>query len=136
MQFVLNNWYLFVGLVVVLFLLVWPVLRQKSLGIASVTNAEAVRLINHEQAVVVDVRETNEFQGGHIPKAVHAPLSGLRSGMTQLDKYKARPIIVCCRTSQRSAQAAVLLRKQEFPRVQILAGGMTGWQGDNLPVEK
>ena len=48
--------------VVVLFLLVWPVLRQKALGIATVTNAEAVRLINHEQAVVVDVREGSKLE--------------------------------------------------------------------------
>jgi len=136
MQFVINNWYLFLGLFVVLFLLVWPVMRQRVLNIANVTNAEAVRLINHEQAVVVDVRENNEFQGGHIPRAVHAPLSGLRSGLTQLEKYKSRPIIVCCRTSQRSAKAAVLLRQQQFPKVQVLAGGFNGWQSENLPVEK
>lgn len=136
MQFVINNWYLFVGLVVVLGLLVWPVLRQLQYGVARISNAEAVRLMNHEQAVVVDVRENDEFRAGRIPKAVHAPLSGLRSGLTQLDKYKQRPIIVCCRTSQRSAQAAVLLRQQQFAKVQILAGGLVGWQGDNLPVEK
>lgn len=136
MQFVINNWYLFVGLGVVLFLLAWGPLRQMMLGIQRVSTAEAVRLLNHEQGIVVDVREPDEFRGGHIPKAINVPLSGLKTGLGQLDKFKSRPVIVCCRTSQRSATAAVVLRQNQFAKVQVLAGGMTGWQGDNLPVEK
>jgi rhodanese-related sulfurtransferase len=136
MQFVVHNWYLFLGLFAVLAMLGWGPLRQMIYGIRQVTNAEAIRLVNHEQGVVVDVREADEFHTGHVPKAINLPLSGLGSGLTQLDKYKSRPLIVCCRTSQRSARAAVLLRRQEFARVQVLAGGMVGWQGDNLPVEK
>lgn len=136
MQFVINNWHLFLILFVVLFLLVWGPLRQKMYGISHVSLAEAIRLINHDQGVVVDVREGEEFRGGHVPKAVHVPLSGLASGLTQLEKFKSRPIIVCCRTSQRSARAAVMLRKQQFPNVQVLSGGFTAWQRENLPVEK
>jgi len=136
MQFVINNWHLFLILSVVLFLLVWGPLRQRMYGISHVSIAEAIRLINHEQGIVVDVREAEEFRGGHVPKAVHAPLSGLASGLTQLEKFKSRPIIVCCRTSQRSARAAVMLRQQQFPNVQVLSGGLTAWQRENLPVEK
>ena len=136
MQVFLNNWYLFLGLVVILYMLIGAPLRQRLLGIQHVTNAEAIRLLNHEQAIVVDVRETGEFKGGHIPKALNVPLSGLRNGLAQIEGYKARPLIVCCRTSQRSARAAVLLRQQNFPNVQVLAGGMVGWQGENLPVQK
>ena len=136
MQFVINNWYLFLGLFVVLFMLAWGPLRQLMYGIHRVSNAEAIRLVNHEQAVVVDVRETDEYRSGHVPKAIHVPLSGLASGLTQLDKYKSRPVIVCCRTNQRSARAAVMLRQKQFANVQVLAGGIVGWQGENLPVEK
>ena len=136
MQFVANNWHLFLGLFVVLFLLVWGPLRQRLYGIQHISIAEAIRLINHEQGVVIDVREAEEFRGGHVPKAIHAPLSGLVSGLTQLEKYKSKPIIVCCRTSQRSARAALMLRQKQFANVQVLAGGFTAWQGDNLPVEK
>lgn len=136
MQFVVNNWYLFLALFAVLFMLGWGPLRQLMYGIHRVSNAEAIRLVNHEQAVVVDVRETEEYRSGHIPKAVHLPLSGLSSGLSQLDKYKSRPVIVCCRTSQRSVRAAVMLRQKQFANVQVLAGGIVGWQGESLPVEK
>jgi len=136
MQFVVNNWYLFLGLVVILFMLVWGPLNQLRYGIHHVTIPEAVRLINHEHGVIVDVREVDEYRAGHIPKSIHVPLSGLASGLTQLDKYKSKPVIVCCRTSQRSARAAVMLRQKQFANVQVMAGGFTAWQGDNLPVEK
>jgi rhodanese-related sulfurtransferase len=136
MQFIVHNWYLFVALLVVLGLLVGGPLRQMMLGIRQVSIAEAIRLLNHEQAVIVDVREAEEFKSGHIPKAVHAPLSGLSHGLAQLEKFKSRPVIVSCRTSNRSARAAVLLRQKQFANVQVLAGGIQAWQGENLPVEK
>lgn len=136
MQFVANNWFLFLALFAVLFMLVWGPLRQIMYGIHTVSTAEAVRLVNHEQGVIVDVREVEEFRGGHIPKAVNVPLSSLGSKLAQLEKYKSRPVVVCCRTSQRSMAAALKLRKNQFANVQVLARGMMGWQGDNLPVEK
>lgn len=136
MQFVLNNWYLFLGLIVVLVLLVWPLLQQRMYGIQHVSIPEAIRIVNQARGVVVDVREAEEYRSGHIPRAIHAPLSGLGAGLAALDKYKSRPVIVCCRTSQRSAQAAIQLRKQQFVNVQVLAGGFQSWQGEHLPVEK
>ena len=136
MQFVAHNWYLFVALAVVLFMLIGGTIKQVIYGVQHVSNPEAIRLVNHEKAVVVDVREPDEYRSGHIPNAISAPLSGLRGSLGQLEKYKSRPIIVCCRTSNRSARAAVTLRQNQFEHVQVLAGGFVGWQGENLPVEK
>lgn len=136
MQFVINNWYLVLGIVVVLTMLVWGPLTQLLHGVQHVTTAEAIRLMNHEKGLLVDVREPDEYRGGHIPNALSLPLSGLATGLKQIEKHMARPIIVCCRTSQRSARAAVALRKHGFASVQVLAGGITAWQGENLPVEK
>ena len=136
MQFVVNNWYLVLGIVVVLTMLVWGPLTQLLHGVQHVTTAEAIRLMNHEKGVLVDVREPDEYRGGHIPNALNLPLSGLAAGLKQIEKHMARPLIICCRTSQRSARAAVALRKHGFASVQVLAGGITAWQHENLPVEK
>jgi rhodanese-related sulfurtransferase len=136
MQFVVNNWYLILGIVVVLAMLVWGPLTQLLHGVQHVTTAEAIRLMNHEKGVLVDVREPAEYRGGHIPNALNLPLSGLVAGLKQIEKHMARPLIICCRTSQRSARAAVALRKHGFASVQVLAGGITAWQRENLPVEK
>lgn len=136
MQFLANNWYLVLGILIVLAMLVYGPLTQLIHGVRHVTSAEAIRLMNQEKGVLVDVREPDEYRGGHAPNAVNAPLSGLAGNLQQLEKYKTRPVIVCCRTSQRSARAAVILRKHGFANVQILAGGMLAWQGENLPVAR
>jgi len=136
MQFIINNWYLILGIVIVLAMLAWGPLTQLLHGVQHVTTAEAIRLLNNEKGLLVDVREPDEYRGGHIPNALNLPLSGLAGGLGQMEKHKARPLIVCCRTSQRSARAAVALRKHGFASVQVLAGGITAWQGENLPVEK
>ena len=136
MQFAVNNWYLILGIVIILGMLAYGPLTQLLHGVQHVTSAEAIRLLNQEKGVLVDVREPDEYRSGHAPNALSVPLSGLAGSLTQLEKYKSRPVIVCCRTSQRSARAAVALRQQGFVSVQVLAGGMAAWQGENLPMAK
>ena len=135
-QFIAHNWYLVLGIVVVLALLSWETLTQLLHGVQHVTSAEAIRLLNHEKGLLLDVREPDEYRGGHIPNALNLPLSGLAASLKQIEKHKTRPLIICCRTSQRSARAAVALRKEGFASVQVLAGGITAWQTENLPVAK
>lgn len=136
MQFILTNWYLFVALGVVLALLLSGPITQRLYGIRTLSLAEAVRIMNHENGVVVDVCEPAEFRTGHIPKAVNAPLSGIAGQMRELDRYKGRPIIVSCRSGNRSQRGAVILRKHGFERVYSLDGGLSAWQRDNLPVTR
>ncbi len=136
MQFVLNNWYLFLGLVVVLFMLFADPLRQRLLGIANIPASLAIQLINRQNGVMVDVREPNEFSTGHIPNATNIPLGSIAARLKELNKFKDRPIVVCCRSGHRSAQAAAVLRKNGFESVHNLAGGMLAWQADNLPTER
>ncbi|MDH3562010.1 MAG: rhodanese-like domain-containing protein, partial [Gammaproteobacteria bacterium] len=80
--------------------------------------------------------EPKEFSTGHIPNAVNLPLSSLKNRLPDLQKYKDKPIIVSCRTGNRSLKGAVILRKHGFATVYTLAGGLQGWERDNLPVEK
>jgi rhodanese-related sulfurtransferase len=136
MQFVLNNWYLFLGLVVVLVMLFADPLRQRLLGIANIPASQAIQLINRHNGVVVDVREPNEFGTGHIPNATNIPLGSIAGRLNELKKFKDKPIVVCCRSGHRSAQAAAVLRKNGFASVHNLAGGILAWQGDNLPTER
>lgn len=135
MQFVVNNWYLFLALFVVLFLLLAGPIRQSLFGVNSVPIAQAVQLVNRQSGVIVDVREPNEFKDGHIPRALNLPLSALKTRLTELEKYKNKPVVLCCASGQRSAQAAIALRKHGFSSVHNLNGGFRAWQRDNLPIE-
>lgn len=136
MQFIINNWYLFLALAAVLGMLFAGPIRQRLYGVKTVTPADAIQIINRQSGVVVDVCEPQEFKTGHIPNAVNAPLSGLPTYLKQLEKHKDRPLIVSCRTGNRSLNAAMALRKHGFPNVYLLAGGLAAWQRDNLPLEK
>ncbi len=136
MQFVIQNWYLFLALVVVLVMLIAAPLNRVLRGIKSVPVSEAVRMVNRDSALVVDVREPDEFRNGHIPDAINIPLSALRTRVSELEKFKSRPLLISCRTSQRSAKAASMLRSQNFQSVHILAGGILAWQNENLPTQK
>ena len=136
MEFLIHNWYLFAALAVIVFLLVIGPLTQHLHGIKTVNAAQTVQLLNREEGVIVDVCELKEYQTGHIPKAINLPLSSFKDRMREMEKSKNSPIIVTCRTGNRSMKAAVMLRKHGFPNVYTLSGGQFAWEKDNLPVEK
>lgn len=135
-QFVINNWYLFVALGVILFLLAAGPISQRMYGIKNANAAQTVQLLNRENGVVVDVCEPKEFTAGHVPSAINLPLSSLKDRLRDLDKHKNKPVIVSCRSGNRSLKGAVILRKHGFTTVYNLAGGLQAWERDNLPVEK
>ena len=135
-EFVQHNILLIAVAVVSGGMLIWPYLRGGVGGGASVDAAGATRLINREDAVVVDVREPNEYGAGHILGARNLPLSRIADGAAELAKRKAKPIILYCDSGNRSAKAVGLLKKQGFERVVNLAGGIAGWRQAGLPVEK
>lgn len=135
-DFAIKYWYLFVALIVVLGLLVLGPITQLVHGVKSVNVWDAVRMINHESAIVVDVCDPPEFKTGHIPNAINIPLNGLVGRIKELDKHKSKPIVLSCRGGNRSNRGAVILRKHGFEKVYMLAGGFMAWERDNLPVEK
>jgi rhodanese-related sulfurtransferase len=135
-QFVINNWYLFLALVVVVALLVAPNVMQLMHGIRNLGPSECVMLANRESGVFVDVSEPSEYKTGHIPNALNVPLGTIHQGLPQLDKHKERPVIVVCRTGNRALRGATALRKRGFKTVHVLAGGLAAWEKENLPLER
>jgi rhodanese-related sulfurtransferase len=136
MEFIVANWYLVLGLVVVLGLLLYDPISRRIYGIQSVPALQVPQLMSHEFAVVVDVCEPNEFQAGHVPGAVNVPLSKLSDKLGSLEKYKAKPVVVCCRSGNRSVKGAIALRRNGFEKVYNLSGGLLSWEKESLPVEK
>jgi rhodanese-related sulfurtransferase len=135
-EFFIENWYLFAALVVVLILLAQGSVVQMLYKIKSVGSAQVINLINRESAIVVDVCEPNEYEQGHIPNAINIPLGSLASRLDELDKYKDQPVVVACRSGNRSMKGAIALSKNGFQSVFSLSGGLLAWQKGNLPVEK
>jgi rhodanese-related sulfurtransferase len=136
LQFFINNWYLFLALIVVLALLIAPLALQQMYAIKSLAPAECVMLINRQSAVIVDVAEAGEYKTAHLPNAINTPLSTFKQGVAALDKYKARPVVVVGRNSNRTLKAAMTLRRRGFASVNLLAGGLAAWEKESLPLEK
>ncbi len=135
MEFILQNWALIAGITFITFMLLLEPLRMRMSGIQSATVFDAVTLSNHDGAIFVDVREKKETAVGVINGAYRAPLSSFDKDSVQLDKFKDKPVIVYCRTGNRSRSAAGKLSKKGFNRVYNLSGGILAWQKEKLPLE-
>ncbi|MCV2359739.1 rhodanese-like domain-containing protein [Paucibacter sp. TC2R-5] len=134
MNFLLDNWILVLVALASGGLLLWPNLVNSSQGKA-LSPAEAVRLMNREKAVVIDVCEPAEFAAAHVAGARNIPLDALE-GHKSLPSNKALPLVVLCKSGARSQRAVATLRKLGYENAQALAGGMNGWREANLPIEK
>ena len=118
-------------------MLIWPMLKRgASGGVAQASPSEAVLLINRANALVLDVRDDQDFASGHIADAKHIPAAQLEMRINELRRYKDRPLIVNCQGGVRSAKACDVLRKHEFSKVHNLQGGLNAWIQAKLPVVK
>ena len=135
MEFISKNIFLVMIAAVSGGMLLWPLLR-KGAGGPWVNTLQATQLMNREDAVVVDVRPAADFAKGHILGARSIPLADLEKRAAELDKYKAKPVILHCGDGNRAGGGVALLRRNGFANVVNLAGGYAAWQQAGLPVEK
>jgi rhodanese-related sulfurtransferase len=133
-KFILENWHIILVAFVSGAMLVWPMVRRSG-GSGSIGTAEAVRLINREKGVLVDVSEPAEYAAGHANGARSVPFGQLETSK-DLPSNKALPLIVLCPTGARAGRAAALLRKAGHANAVALAGGTAAWREAQLPIEK
>ena len=110
-------------------------IRHRAKGSGSVSTADAVRLAN-TGALLVDVRDSKDYEAGHIIDARSIPAAELTSRADSLKKYKEKPVLVYCEGGFTSAGAARTLRESGFTKVVTLSGGLNTWRQENLPLVK
>jgi len=98
------------------------------------TPAEAQALVAEGKAVLVDVREDSEWRAGHIPGAVHLPLSRFAQGTGRLPRD--RRVILYCLSGNRSGRALGECARLGLAVDSHVAGGISAWQRAGLPVER
>jgi rhodanese-related sulfurtransferase len=137
MDFVMQNiWLITLAAVSGFMLLGGADIFGRMSGVNQLGPQEAVLLFNHEDALVLDVREQSEWSDGHIASAKHIPLGKLKDRLADLEKYKDKPIIAVCRSGNRSASACGILKKAGFEKLNNLSGGMQAWESAGLPRER
>ena len=105
-------------------------------GFKALRPAELTALINRDNALVVDLSPSGDFEKGHIAGSKSVQLSQFDPENKQLAAAKALPLVVVCRTGQASADAAKRLKKAGFEQVHWLDGGIAAWQQADLPLVK
>jgi rhodanese-related sulfurtransferase len=128
-----NHPVLVMALFAILAMLIGGELRQRLSGVSEIGPGEATRMLNHDNAVLVDMRSDKEYREGHVANAIHVTST---DNLAALEKHRDKPVIVYCNSGNRSAGFCGRLRKQGFASVYNLKGGIIGWQKAELPVSK
>ena len=136
MPFLEKNWPIVLVMVVSGLMLLWPYVQRLLSPVRELGTHDATRMMNSDNAVVLDVREAKEAAAGRVPNAVQIPLSELKARVGELAKSVKRPVIVYCERGQRSRNAVGVLGKSGFERVYLLRGGFNAWRDAGLPVQK
>ena len=134
-EFAVNHLLLVSTFVALLAILTGTELRHRFGKVRDIAPGEATRLINHENAVLVDMRNDKDYRDGHIVNAVQVP-ADKNEAAGKLDKYRDRPLIVCCRSGNQSLGLCTVLSKKGFASVYNMKGGLHAWQQAGLPLSK
>ena len=136
MAFLEKNWILVLAMLVSGAMLVWPLIARRLSPVKEIGTLNVTQLMNHENAVLLDLREPAEFKGGKLPGAVHIPLSQLAQRGDELAKLAARPVVAYCALGRRSAMVGGALTKLGFTQIYSLRGGVKAWREAGLPVDE
>ncbi len=130
-EFLLQQWILVAALLAALGMLVFHESRKAG---PAMTPQQAIKLVNSEDGVFLDVRDGADYKQGHIADSLHIPFAKLKAREDELKAYRDRPIVIICKMGQQSGAAAKQLRSAGFEKVYKMAGGMLEWRNLQLPV--
>ncbi len=131
-----RNPYLSLALAGLTIAIVYTEVARLFRGYKALRLAELTGLINRENALVVDLSPSGDFEKGHIAGSRSVQLSQFDPESKLLAGAKALPVVVTCRSGQASADAAKRLKKAGFTQVHWLDGGVQAWQQADLPLVK
>ena len=135
-EFAGNHLFLVGAFVVVLMLVIKAEFEHQAGRANQMDPTAAIRLMNNDDAVVLDVREAADYSKGHIKNARNIPMSSFKSQLDSLKHDKDKPVLMYCRSGNVSGKACRILKKSGYTNVHNLAGGMLSWQDANLPLTK
>ena len=128
-----TNHYLLVGVFVILLVLL--LVLEKGKGGRSLSSRELTALVNADQGLVLDIRAKKDYSSGHIVGALNIPQEKVAERMAELEKHKAKTLIVVDSMGQHSGTTCAALIKAGFNAAK-LSGGVSTWRADNLPLVK
>jgi len=131
----LSIWLLAVIIIVVISVIGIGAMQISNMGSGqypSEINVSQASDLRAQGAFILDVRQPEEWTQFHIPGATLIPLGDLPNRLNEVPKDKE--VVVVCRTGHRSAQGRDILKNAGFSKVTSMAGGVTQWQTEGLPI--
>lgn len=136
-EFAKNHTLMIAAWIAIFVMVIYTFIKAATSKVKIVENAEATRLMNNEDAIVVDLRTIDEFDRGHIINSINVlPTEIKTQKVGKIEHHKTKPVIVVCATGLTANTSAELLAKQGFERVYTLKEGIAGWRSANLPLVK
>ncbi|AMP07339.1 MULTISPECIES: rhodanese-like domain-containing protein [Collimonas] len=133
MKFLIDNIFLIAVAILSGGALLLPLLQKRG---NRVSTLQATQLINQGKTLVLDVRDSEAFAAAHLIDAKNIPLKDLPQRIAELDKFKAKNVLVVCQTGSQATKAVAQLSQAGFAQAYNLEGGIAAWQTQGLPTVK
>lgn len=131
--FITNHPYLSAAtLIVLIFVTIVEFMRARR-NVLSISPAQVTQLINRENAVVIDIRQTETWRKSHIIDALSMNTKEIIENPKKLEKFKARPVVIVANTGAESQKLSALLLKNGYNAFS-LNGGMRAWSEAQMPL--
>lgn len=130
--FISEQWVLVSVLLILLYLLA---ISERIKSGRPVGVHELTRLLNRDEAILLDIRKPKEFAEGHIVNALNIPFNKVAERAAELEGSKDKIIVLADKLGQHAGSVGRLLQKEGY-QVRRLGGGMTEWKNQNLPLVK
>lgn len=137
LPFVKNHPILSFGWIILFAVIIYLTVKSKLSKVKIVNNAQAIQLMNKENAVIIDLRLVDNFKKGHITESLNVlPIDIKNGSIKQIEKYKESPIILVDDNGLSANASGEFLTKLGFLNIFALKDGIAGWNGENLPLVK
>lgn len=129
-----SNHYLLVSA----FFLLWTIffVLESRRGGKSLSPQLATNLVNHDDAVIVDLRDADTFRAGHISGSINVPAGQAMDRLSELEAHKDKPMILTCDMGSKATHLGRQLRGKGFENLYRIQGGINAWRGEKLPLVK
>ena len=123
LEFAINHWEMVLALMLTLSVLL---ITERRKAAPSVSPQQATVMANGEDVLLLDIRAVADYKAGHVIGAKNIPFADITKRMSELEKYRDKPIIIICKTGQTASGAANVLKKAEYNNVQRRAAWPSG----------
>ena len=129
-NFLIERYYLSLPLLIVIFLLIYS---SSTKGGKKISPQLLISLANNENAFIVDLRNSELFNQGHITGSINIPFNNLSKRFNEIPENN-KSIVLVCDMGNVSPNAGELLKKEGYKDLLILKGGVNEWKLQNLPL--